>query len=199
MLAHKETNVNNPLVSPYQNKMQEDSLCVCRARYGVSSLQRRRRRNGDVLSRGRGDDVVRKCTRHPVYAPDTEFACLSACESVTSVCTWLAMFHVCAIAVTQRSQETGGDKPTTPRTVIDASESESVPVVVDSVVHKRGAGNVISFLLVHALSLSSDPVNLAHSFSLTISFSSLRAAYSRRRVYTRFRPIASNERADARI
>lgn len=45
----------------------------------------------------------------------------------------LAVVNVCAIADAQRS-----DEPTTPRTVIDAGESESVPVVADSVVHKRG-------------------------------------------------------------
>lgn len=46
----------------------------------------------------------------------------------------LEMVNVCAIADAQRSDE----PPTTPRTVIDAGESESVPVAVDSVVHKRG-------------------------------------------------------------
>lgn len=36
------------------------------------------------------------------------------------------------------AQLSDGDEPTTPRTVIGAGESESVPVAADSVVHKHG-------------------------------------------------------------
>lgn len=84
--------------------------------------------------------------------------------------------RICAIADAQRSD---GDEPTTPRTVIDAGESESVPVAADSVVHKRGGRSVISFPLDASFSLSSDPVS-SLSLSLALSFSPLRAAYSHR-------------------
>lgn len=48
---------------------------------------------------------------------------------------YVAVVNVYVIADAQRSD---GDEPTTPRTVIGAGESESVPVAADSVVHKHG-------------------------------------------------------------
>lgn len=48
---------------------------------------------------------------------------------------YVAVVNVYVIADAQLSD---GDEPTTPRTVIGAGESESVPVAADSVVHKHG-------------------------------------------------------------
>lgn len=95
--------------------------------------------------------------------------------------------YVCTIAGVRRS-DSGLPMP---RTVIGTGESESVPVVADSVVHKCDERYHL-FPSRALFSLSSDPVS-SLSLSLVLSFTSLRAAYSRRRATrARSRPIASD-------
>lgn len=89
---------------------------------------------------------------------------------------YVAVVNVYVIADAQRSD---GDEPTTPRTVIGAGESESVPVAADSLVHKHGGRRRHLFPSRVAapcfLPLFLDPVS-SLSLTLILSFPSLRGS-----------------------